>query len=79
MSACKQANIRIFKQANDHEEFRMSLRMTKEAYNELLELVRPFITEETTNWREPIPAEERLALTMRYLAFGKPYQIINLN
>lgn len=58
-------------QADDQEELRMTLRMSKEAYDELLELVRPHITKKKTNWRGPILAEKRLALTLRYLAFGK--------
>lgn len=60
-------------QADDTEEFRMTLRMPKPVYDELLELVRPLITKRTTNFRAPIPADQRLALTLRFLAFGKIY------
>ena len=49
---------------------RRTLRMPIAVYNELLELLRPSITMRTTRFREPITAEERLALTMRYLAMG---------
>ena len=36
--------------------------------------MRPFITKQTTKFRAPIPAEERLAVTLRYLATGKIYK-----
>ena len=57
-------------QDGDGEEMRRTLRMPVAVYNELLELLRPAITKQTTNYRSPISAEERLAITMRYLALG---------
>ena len=35
--------------------------------------MRPFITKETTKFRTPIPAEERLVITLRYLVKGETY------
>ena len=40
----------------------------------MLTLVKPKITKATTNMRQPIPAEERLAVTLRYLATGETYE-----
>ena len=37
-------------------------------FYELLEKFRPFITKKTTNMRSPVSAEEKLAITLRYLA-----------
>lgn len=48
----------------------MTLRMPKPVYDELLELVRPYITKRNTNFRAALPADQRLALTLRFLAFG---------
>ena len=36
--------------------------------------MRPFITKQTTKFRTPIPADERLAITLRYLATGETYE-----
>ena len=36
--------------------------------------MRPFITKQTKKFRTPIPAEERLAITLRYLATGETYE-----
>lgn len=58
-------------QANDAEEFRTALRMPKRVYDQLLELVRPHLTKKFSNFRGPILADQRLAITLRYLAFGE--------
>ena len=55
------------------EDFRRTTRMGPGVHHELLELLRPHITRQRTNFREPISAEERLSLTLRYLANGKKY------
>ena len=38
--------------------------------------MRPFITKQTTKFRTLIPAEERLAITLRYLATGETYEFL---
>ena len=45
--------------------------MPPDVYEYLLESVRPFITKTDTNYRKAISAEERLSMTMRYLALGE--------
>ena len=56
----------------------MTLRMPPDIYQMLLEKVRPLITKMTTNFRKPISAEERLTLTLRYLALCELVCIYNL-
>ena len=43
-------------------------------FQELIEKVRPFITKQTTKFRTPIPAAERLTITLRYLATGETFE-----
>lgn len=43
-------------------------------YNQLLCMVAPFITKKNTNMRESISANERLAVTLRYLATGRTFE-----
>lgn len=47
------------------------LRMDSGTFNELLNLVGPSITKKDTQMRSAIPAGEKLALTLRFLATGK--------
>ena len=44
--------------------------MNAHSFNELLCMVKPFISKKDTVMREAIPPGERLALTLRYLATG---------
>ena len=37
-------------------------------------LVRPLITKKSTNWRQPIHAEVKLSVTLRYLATGETFE-----
>ena len=45
--------------------------MSPESYDHLLELLKPLISKKNTKCREPISAEIRLAVTLRYLASGE--------
>ncbi|KAF0746352.1 protein ALP1-like [Aphis craccivora] len=45
-------------------------RMSITSFDELLEQLRPHITKKITTFRNPISAEERLTLTIRYLSTG---------
>lgn len=51
--------------------------MSPESYDHLLSLLRPFLTKQRTRLREPIPAEIRLAITLRYLASGESQQSLS--
>jgi hypothetical protein len=39
--------------------------MTLESFDEILKAIRNDITKQFTNWRMPIPPEERLAVALR--------------
>ena len=55
---------------SDRESHFRFFRMSPERFDHLLTLVTPFITKEGTNFRKPISAAERLAVTLRFLASG---------
>ncbi|CAK1580953.1 unnamed protein product [Parnassius mnemosyne] len=48
-------------------------RMTTKSFDNLLRLVGRAITYQDTNWRKAISGEERLSITLRYLASGNSY------
>jgi hypothetical protein len=50
------------------------LRMSEDNVMSLLEKVRPLIEKEDTVLRTAITAEERLAITIRFLATGRSYE-----
>ena len=54
-------------------EYKKFLRMAPENFDELLNLVGVDIQKETTNMHEPIPAEMKLAATLRFLSTGANY------
>lgn len=49
------------------ETFYNYMRMTATMFDTLLSIVGPDITKIETNWRIPIPAAARLAMTIRYV------------
>ncbi|XP_047473819.1 uncharacterized protein LOC125028514 [Penaeus chinensis] len=53
------------------DDWRNYLRMDEGTYNNLLELVSPYIKRENTNMREAITPHERLSATLRFLATGR--------
>ena len=57
-------------EATDVPSFTNYLRMGPELFRLLLEKVTPRIARMDTNFRNSIPAEERLAVTLRFLATG---------
>ena len=60
----------------DPKKYRSFIRMDEAQFCHLLSLVEPHITRKTTNMRAPIPAGERLTVTLRYLASGRCIIII---
>ncbi|KAM7294246.1 hypothetical protein ISCGN_023763 [Ixodes scapularis] len=52
----------------DTEAYRRWIRMDTGSFEDLLSRVRPLIEKEDTNFRLCVPAGERLAITLRYLA-----------
>ncbi|XP_042897245.2 uncharacterized protein [Parasteatoda tepidariorum] len=55
----------------DQESYRRFLRMDTESFEYLLERIEPLISRQDTHMRKAIPAGERLAITLRYLATGE--------
>ena len=62
----------------DSASYRNFLRMDVSTFKDLLRLVAPFITYQDANMREAIPAAERLAITLRFLATGEYKAVIIL-
>ena len=59
----------------DREDYRRFMRMNSETFHELLGKIRPYIEGKTTVMRKPVSAEEKLAVTLRFLATGESYNI----
>ena len=64
------------KELEEQDEVRFAnfLRMNSTTFQELLALVAPHITHQQTHLRETIPAEERLVITLRFLATGESFR-----
>lgn len=62
-------------QAGDELFYKNFLRLSARDFDYLLQKVSPVIQKQDTLMRKSIPAEERLALTLRFLATGKLYII----
>ena len=56
---------------SNQNDFKKYLRMNEETFEELLQRVRPYLTKQTTRLRKPIPAEQKLAITLCYMATGE--------
>ena len=52
--------------------------MSPNRFEHLLSLVAPLISKETTRFRKPISADQRLIVTLRYLASGESQQSLSL-
>ena len=50
-----------------HKRFFKTYRVSVERFDKLLELVGPWIAKKYTNFRTPIPAEQRLLVTITYM------------
>jgi hypothetical protein len=49
----------------DEKRFYIYFRMTKDCFNDILNLIGDDVCKEYTNYRRPIPPEERLAIVLR--------------
>ena len=63
---------------SDREFHFKYVRMLKERFDNLLSLVRDKIMKKDTQMRSAITAEQRLLITLRYLASGVSQQDLNL-
>lgn len=55
------------------------MRMSPETFDDVLALVGPYISKQSTKLRNPISSGERLALTIRYLATGNSQQSMSFS
>lgn len=60
----------LYWQCNNIDEFRATLRMPPDVWQDLLTMVDPHIHKDRTNWRESHSSELKLAVTIHYLALG---------
>ena len=58
----------------DVKSFRNFVRMDPGMFNQMVEDLKPLIQKKRTNWRKPLPAGLKLAITLRYLATGNSYK-----
>ena len=63
----------------DHEMFFRYFRMMPETFETLLMLTAPVIKKKITRMREPISVDQRLLVTLRYLATGDAHTTIAAN
>ena len=63
----------------DHESFHKYFHMSPMMFDDLLSRIGPAITKQTTQFRCPISAGERLAVTLRYLVTGDTMQTISFS
>ncbi|CAC5416262.1 unnamed protein product [Mytilus coruscus] len=61
----------------DSDSFRNFLRVSPQQFAYLLDMVKDSIKKSSTNMRTCITAEERLSLTLRYLATGESYRSLS--
>ena len=57
----------------DEENFRKYLQINTETFQILADRTKIKLTKKVTNMREPIPADVKLAVTLRFLATGESY------
>ena len=53
--------------------------MSPDRFDHLLSLVKPLIEKKDTNFRKAISAQERLAITLRFLATGDSQQSLSFS
>ncbi|KAM4011680.1 putative nuclease HARBI1 [Anomaloglossus baeobatrachus] len=66
-------------QEKDPHDFRNYLRMSEESFKMLLERVTPLIQRKDTKMRAAVPPDERLAVTLRFLATGRSLQDLHFS
>ncbi|CAH2088803.1 unnamed protein product [Euphydryas editha] len=60
----------------DSKRFHTYFRMSLHKFNELVQIMQPYIKREDTLFRKAIGVEEKLMVTMRYLATGDSFKTI---
>lgn len=60
--------------SNDPDDFKNYLRMDCAVFDELLNILKPYLIRQDTPMRKCITAESRLIATLRFLATGRSYE-----
>lgn len=63
----------------DYFSFYRYFHMSPSRFDDLLRRVKPLIVRKTTQLREPVSADERLSVTLRYLVTGDSMQTISFS
>ena len=58
-------------------QFQASFRMSRTSFYTLHELLRPYIQKKSTQFREPIPSERRLAIFLYHITLGATFLAIS--
>lgn len=76
LSKRKYCHLNLIKeiQLSDPKDYQNYFRMYINIYNKLLSMVEQLISKMDTNMRECIPPNQRLALTLRYLATRRSFE-----
>ncbi|XP_049428868.1 uncharacterized protein LOC125886585 isoform X1 [Epinephelus fuscoguttatus] len=64
-------------ETDDRSSFRSFLRMDVDQFNDLLQLVAPYISKNNTQLRQAIRVRERLSITLRSLATGESFSSLS--
>jgi len=62
--------------ATGEQRFVQYFRLTRQAFNGLVQHLRPYLAREQTNMRTPVPVEARVGLTLYYLARGGTFAAV---
>lgn len=61
----------------DQDRYRNWMRLDRNQFLEVLELIKPAIAKQDTNMRAAVPPQDRLAITLRHLATGESQQSLS--
>lgn len=64
-------NLLIPQILSDDVQYRNFFRVSKDSFSFLLDIISPVLTKQDTHYRRAIRADEKLAITLRYLATGQ--------
>jgi len=56
------------------EDYKNYFRMSEDKFEKLLNMIRPYLLRQNTNMRNCLSVEERLSVTLRYLASGRNFE-----
>ena len=66
--------LREISEAHGESDYKNYYRMNEQLFNELLKKITPYLTRKDTVMRDSLSVEERLALTLRFLATGRAFE-----